>query len=633
MNLFAVLQRANDDPISERLRRQLLGASCCKDHQQLRWLDVGRTTVLLGIDPCVGLRPTMAHHGRYFGVGVMRLDHPEEIATLAGVSAQQRLLLSDMELALRALERLGERFVDRLIGDFAFVAIDSLTHDVLAARDAFGVKTLYYADGAEMLAFASRAELLAKPEQYDIQYIAEFLSGARPGRASTIYEGVRPVAPGSTLSVRAHTRSERKFWTPATFAMRQNEPATSTSAGKIAEFRELFARAVSLRMTGEPNTWSELSGGLDSSSVVSMAQTLARSGKVASGLGGTVTVVDTAGTGGDEREYSDAVVQMHGVRNDLMSDFWMLQDDGEPAPCTDQPACRLLFYARDRAIYEHVRRAGGSVLLGGQASDQYLTGYIFFVADWLARGQAGRVIREMTRWSVLGEVSFWELAFKNVVMPFLPPWLNARVSRNAALPPWIRRSIARQFDLGRQQIVVRAYSGPIGQKYSSAIVRSVGDIPYGLDRGIVNDHLEFRYPFLYRPLVELALALPSEFCAVPTKPKWILRQAMAGILPEVVRQRRGKGAIDARLAWSLAHERGRVERLLRSPILAELGCIDAPELRTAVDAAIHGNAILRGGVVDALALELWLATQSGRQTVAVPALHDRGTTAVAIHAS
>jgi hypothetical protein len=225
------------------------------------------------------------------------------------------------------------------------------------------------------------------------------------------------------------------------------------------------------------------------------------------------------------------------------------------------------------------------------------------------------VVREMTRWSVLGEVSFWELVFKNVMMPFLPSWMNARLSRNAVLPPWLERSLIRRFELANRQIIVQAYAGPVGYKYSAAVLRSVGDIPYGLDRGMVNDHLEMRYPFLYRPLVEFALALPPEFCAVPTQSKWILRQAMTGLLPDIVRTRRGKGAIDGRLAHSLVHERPRIERLLRAPILAELGCIDGSKLRAGVDAAIHGDDTLRASVIDALALELWLSIRSGRQTV------------------
>lgn len=612
MNFFAVLHQLDGMPVPETRRRQLLGAPCCRELDTLQWLDVGPAAILVSCDAVVGPRPSIVRHGKWVGVGMVRLDHPEEVATVAGLSRQHAASVSHVELVLRAFVRLGTPAIARCIGDFAFVLIDVNTGQSVAARDPFGVRTLFHVEDAEIAAFASRAELLATPDHYDIHFIAEFLSGARPGRDSTVFAGVRPVAPGCIQSAVDGRRAELPFWDPSTFAM---HPVARTDPKEtIAEFRDLLVRGVQLRMTGETNCWSELSGGLDSSSVVSIAQSLARNGEIPTGLAGTITVVDTAGTGGDERAYQNAVVRMHGVSNELILDYGMLQDDGAPVPRTSQPACRLLFYARDRAICRVVRGAGGTVLLGGQASDQYLTGYAFFAADWLAKGQLGRVWREMTRWSVLGEVSFWELVFRNVVMPFLPQWVNAHLSRNAALPPWLDASVVRRFGLARRQVIVRAYAGPVGHKYSAAVIRSVGDIPYGLDRGLVSDDLEQRYPFLYRPLVEFALALSPEFCAVPTQSKWILREAMSGVLPESVRTRRGKGAIDGRLARSLAHEGSRIQRLLRAPILADLGCIDAGRLRAGVDAAVHGDPTLRASVIDALALELWLSTWSGRQT-------------------
>jgi asparagine synthase (glutamine-hydrolysing) len=616
VNLFAVLHRLDGAPVPNAARRELAGTSCCQDKDTLQWLDLDGTTILIGSDPAVGPRPTVAQHGQWVGVGMVRLDHPADVAATAGLTTGDGGALSHLSLVLRAFLRIGAPAVERCVGDFAFVLIDLKSGQTLAARDPFGVRTLFHAARPDLVAFASRAELLATPGRYDIEFIAAFLSGARPGRQNTVYAGVHPVAPGSTVSIIDGHRSTHTFWDPSAFAGR--EVIGADPKDKVAAFRDLFSHAVRLRMAEHAHCWSELSGGLDSSSVVSMAQTLARTGAVRAGLAGTITIADTAGAVGDERIYSDEVVRTHGVRNELILDYRMLQDDGAPVPDTDQPARRLLFYARDRAIYRCVRRAGGTVLLGGQASDQYLTGYMFFAADWLARGRIREALRETTRWSVLGEVSFWELAFKNLVMPFLPPWLNARLSQSAALPPWLNRSVIRRFALDRQQIVVRAYAGRVGHKYTAAVLRSVGDIPYGLDRGIISDHLDLRYPFLYRPLVEFALALPPEFCAVPTQAKWILRQAMAGLLPESVRTRRGKGAIDGRLSHSLAHERPRLERLLRAPILADLGCIDPSKLRAGVGAAIHGDALLRGAVIDALALELWLSARSGRQTAAVP---------------
>jgi hypothetical protein len=251
MNLFAVLHRIDGSPVPKEVRCQLAGASCCRDNDALRWLDLGSVAILVSDDPVVGPRPTIVQHGQWLGVGMVRLDHPTEVAAMAGVATDHSRSLSHMELVLRAFVRLGQPSVDRFIGDFAFVLVNVIAGYTFAARDPFGVRALFCAEGTDLIAFASRAELLATPERYDVEFIAEFLSGARPGRRSTAYSGVHPVAPGSCVSIVDGRRSIRTFWEPSAFAM---HPITHADPSeKVAEFRDLLTRAVRLRMTGEAN--------------------------------------------------------------------------------------------------------------------------------------------------------------------------------------------------------------------------------------------------------------------------------------------------------------------------------------------------------------------------------------------
>src|SRR6185312_3458898 len=144
-----------------------------------------------------------------------------------------------------------------------------------------------------------------------------------------------------------------------------------------------------------------------------------------------------------------------------------------------------------------------------------------------------------------------------------------------------------------------------------------GAITAAIDHGIVADCADVRYPFCHRPLVEFALSLPAEMCRRPNARKWILREAMRGYLPELIRTRRWKGAFDGRVAWTLMHARDRVDALLDRPMLAELGCIDVAPLRAALARAttLDGE-VERGHVLNALALELWLRVRAGRWPLA-----------------
>jgi asparagine synthase (glutamine-hydrolysing) len=121
-----------------------------------------------------------------------------------------------------------------------------------------------------------------------------------------------------------------------------------------------------------------------------------------------------------------------------------------------------------------------------------------------------------------------------------------------------------------------------------------------------------RYPFLDRELLEFSLQLPPESRVRPGAPKWILRAAMRGRLPEEIRTRRGKGHVGARAVWALRHERTQLEALIRDPILGQLGCVDPSRLRAAMEAAWKGHVPNTVLLLSVLALETWLAVSYNR---------------------
>jgi asparagine synthase (glutamine-hydrolysing) len=159
------------------------------------------------------------------------------------------------------------------------------------------------------------------------------------------------------------------------------------------------------------------------------------------------------------------------------------------------------------------------------------------------------------------------------------------------------------------------YAGPLGRKYQHANATSIAGVPDMVSAGVLEDSLEVRHPFLYRPLVEFALRLPPEMCARPHARKWVLRQAMRGILPERVRGRIGKASAGDVLAWSLVTQRGHLASLVKDPILAELGVIDAEKFRAAFDAdplPAHRANEAHAALSSTLSVEAWLQLRAGR---------------------
>lgn len=121
-------------------------------------------------------------------------------------------------------------------------------------------------------------------------------------------------------------------------------------------------------------------------------------------------------------------------------------------------------------------------------------------------------------------------------------------------------------------------------------------------------------PFLDRPLVELSLGFAPAICAQPCARKWVLREAMRGILPELVRTRHGKGSVDGAFAHWLAREGIRLTRKVEGSEIAQLGIIEPVALRVAIQDGVNGEPHLRAALVRAFALEVWLLARSGQWT-------------------
>jgi asparagine synthase (glutamine-hydrolysing) len=603
VNVFCGVVRFDGAPVPDAWRIRFASARCCRS-LALELVEGAGFWGFAGGD-AAGRRPTLVRHRERIAIGTARLDDSPSAGTARSSAS---LVASDLRRILDTWSGDVESAAS-FIGDFAVVIYDERSRSVVGARDAFGVDTLYYRTFPDVVALASRADLLATEHEYDRQFLAEFVARADSGGSRTPYSGVCAVPPAHVVRTVGRKVVTQRFWSAASFTTPDLRPMPAL----VEEFREHFATAVRTRLSPNARTWAQLSGGLDSSSVVSMAQSLAREGLVPSGLGGTVTLVDAHGTGGDERCYSDSVVGTYDLRNEQVSGYgWWQGDDDEP-PRTDWPTPSYLMYARDRRMAEVVRAAGGEVLLTGYGADHYLGGSAVFLADWAVQGQLRAALQESMRWAVAGHVSFWKFAMHNIAMPLCPPPVLRRLLPAASVPAWVHPRAIREFGLGEHTVVQQAYGGRPGGKYIASVVQSLDAMPDVLAlHAVIQDVVEERHPFLHRPLVELALGLPAQLCAQPMARKWILREAMRGMLPETVRTRPGKGSIDGSLARTLSREAGWMRALIKRSALVEMGLVDDVALVRAIEDGAPGAEDQRAAIVRTLALECWLQVRSGR---------------------
>ncbi|MGH7514131.1 MAG: asparagine synthase-related protein [Gemmatimonadales bacterium] len=609
MKPFACVLDETGRGISD-LSRRSFEATARQRGLSLHWRSFGRAAVLSASDEPNGA-PMIVVQDNRMAVGVARVDNRPVLERQAGSDSA---CLSDLELILRVLNRCGDKSIEAVLGDFAFVAWDSSTLSAVAACDAMSIRKIYYTRRDGLLAFADRAETLAQGDRYDVQYLAERLSTAESDQEHTVYEGVRAVPAATLISFNAGSSVRHRYWSPEQI---EPFPAPGLGAQEAATtLRELLLEAVKCRLGGPGETWSQLSGGLDSASVVGVAQWLAQTEAGDEGLSGTVTYVDLQGTPSDERSFAGLVVQRWGLRNEVILDPRIWTDEHFEVPRLDQPRGTFMHFPREYRLHEIVSRAGGRVLLTGQGPDEYLRGNMFFFADWIARGHPLAAVKEMVRRAAIGRVSFWQLAYLNAVVPLLPDafrrWRGPEVTR---LPPWLSRSVIQKFELHKRGFELRLYSGPLGGKYRTSLDKGVDALQRTIGHLVLDDHLDVRHPFLDRRLIEFGLRLPPDLVVQPYAGKWLLREAMRGLVPEEVRVRVGKGSMGQLYAWSFSRQRHLLEPLVENPILADLGVVDGKALKQAfleIPQQPQRTDEPHTNLQHVLAMEAWLQIRAGR---------------------
>ena len=445
---------------------------------------------------------------------------------------------SDTEVILAAYRRFGPACLERFNGMFAFAIWDAGKRELFCARDRLGVKPFYYQWDGRRFAFASdpRALVLTQPQR-----IRPSLPAVRDlialdwvdHEAQTFFEGVWQLPAGHALVVGEGRLAVRRWW-----ALDPHRRARGTRAEWTAEFERLFTDAVRLRLRADVEVGSCLSGGLDSSAVVTTA------GRILPHPIHAFSCAYDEGPAWDERPYAKLTADASGAVQHVVvpdgSDFWEVFDrlhdlQGEP---TAGPGLYSQWKVMDLA-----HGAGLKVLLDGQGGDETLAGYFRYLPirlrDLIARGDLGGAL------AMFGPVAERIGAAVTLALT-LEPWLPAPLvealrrrfgqGKDRALSPALRAIGQAAPPLPPRQWE----SGLADQLAFDTLQRLLPSLLRYEDRNSMAFSIETRLPFLDYRLVELAFSLPDEERLAGTTSKAILRRALADRIPAAVLERRDK---------------------------------------------------------------------------------------------
>ena len=517
---------------------------------------------------------------------------------------------TDADLALLAYRRWGTEFCLRLYGDFVFALWDPHAQRLLLGRDPMGVRPLFFNRDRYGLVFASRLEAILAARRmsrdFDAQWLAGYF-GARIAPRHTPYRGIEAVAPGGWVAFEAQRTRSHIYWQPQARAPRSD----LSDRDHEDRFARCFRRAVGDRMRTAGVLAADLSGGLDSSSIVCVASALGSHEIL------PVSVISDESPTADERDYVEHVERALGVVSRRFRHEDFLPYASWPPFAYDTPGGMQSIGQREAAIDRWQVSRGARVVLRGSGGDHLLWSQIDRppgLAEQAARGQFRALVRSLHAWSAHQGRPWVELFASAVVYPLLPPGIRRRFGADAASPsPLLQRAFVRRTDLRRRlfwEHGLASGAGASSRVRLAQVISAATSAAWAYDRG--PGAPEPRYPFLDRSLIELCLELPLDQLVRGEETRSIQRRAMRGILPEAVRTRRTKAAFDEVLIRALRSHGQRFTSVLQAPRVCDLGIVDGDALRRCLMRNRHGVHDQTPVLRRILDLELWLRAHDGQ---------------------
>jgi asparagine synthase (glutamine-hydrolysing) len=473
----------------------------------------------------------------------------------------------DTELLPIGWRTWGEALFDRIEGMFAIAIWDLRTRTLVLARDAAGIKPLYWHDDGTTLRFASEVKGLVAggvPAEVDPAAFHTYLACGYPEPDASLLRGVRQLAPGSILVASAGGRRQHRFWRPTRTGARHDLPAAAREVGET-----LRRVAADMRVADVPLGLLQ-SGGIDSALLAMQTDASVPCFTASFAERSHDETADArriAAAGG----HAWQSVPVGGDASTLAADFVAVARhvDGELA----DSSC-LAHYVLSRAVRRHT-----TVALAGDGADEFFGGYPTYrasrlagrIAPWLPRGAAAIAADRLEAAFGADEARLpWHAVAARFLRGLAAPDATQhaewrRLAPAGALPALYGPAMRELLDVDPLAAYRAPLRGTDGEPPGATLldrclladqrVYLPGDMLAKVDRMSMAHGLEIRVPFLDRRMMDLAGRLDGRLLAPLRGPaKRVLRAALAGTAAPADVVRGAKRGFNVPIAMLLRRE-------------------------------------------------------------------------------
>jgi asparagine synthase (glutamine-hydrolysing) len=495
-----------------------------------------------------------------------RIDNRNQIAGKLKIDAAILKNLPDSQLILRAYQKWGIDCVSNLRGDFSFAIFDESKHRLFIARDHFGMKPLFYFDHTDFFVFSSELRgILTLPffeKRLNEDWFLDFLINTTRKEFDTFYEGIFAVPSGHHLIIEHGKVTLQKYWelaVPERLNYKNNQEY-------VEGYKELFDASVKNRIRSAYPVGAELSGGLDSSSIVAVAQKFL--GTKNNGLhvfSRVLPKIKNPNLDDDDDESTEIklVCDFCGITNIhwVTMENQKITENIRQIIQVNQAPFMSNYAAYNLNAHHYAKTSGVRTILSGHGGDQMLSNPADFVYnDYVSQHRYFKLYSD-----IRAKGTIHELEMLKSLKYFLSMFVKRKRSSNKSNEPkkfykyGIDESFARKHQLIEKYLQNRKTELFAIKNRDDLILKITKK--HMIDRiEITNlmaaqENIEFRYPLFDVDLITFYLAVPDEMKYKFRQGRYLHRAALQGSLPPAIQWRKDKhGTINPGLARIFAND-------------------------------------------------------------------------------
>jgi asparagine synthase (glutamine-hydrolysing) len=550
-----------------------------------------------------------------------RIDNQAELRDILDIRDND---CPDSIVVLAAFRRWGKECFSQLIGDWALALWSSREQEVYLARDHAGARSLYFANVHGTLLWSTYLETFftnGHAYSLDEEYAACYLN-SQPIRTLTPYKGIEAIPPAQYLIFNGDGFRAHRHW-----HVTDKEKLHYSTLDQYEEhFLALFQQSIKRRTGPGSPILAQLSGGMDSTSIVCMSDFLRRAANPPSELLDTISFYNDTDSNWNERPYFSLVETRRGkagihVRTSGHSRTFQPADPSFGnylLPGADSGSA-----ARERESCSLIEGGGYRVMLSGIGGDELLGGVptpFPELADYLVSLRLKSFFKQSLSWCLARRQPMIEMlaeAVRFTVGLYRPPQVD-----KAKLSPWASTHLRKRY----------VHAGiPHGSKTNrwnvppSAICSDatwwfvMETLPHMLP-GLVARY-ECRYPYLDRDLVDFLVRVPREHLVHPERRRFLMRKALRNLVPMEILERRRKAFLARSPLLSLEDAQKKVAMLFADSLTAAYGLIDPACFDAFYKATLRDNNLQWViPLFKTIDFELWLRSRSGIPGMSCPLL-------------